>query len=75
MVFCRFFRILQENTVSMRRILVIAVCMMAAVSVTAQEKPVVYMVPNAHMDTQWRWDFQRTIGEFIPNTLLQNFSL
>ena len=59
----------------MRRILVIAVCMMAAVSVTAQEKPVVYMVPNAHMDTQWRWDFQRTIGEFIPNTLLQNFSL
>lgn len=40
-----------------------------------QDKPTVYMVAGAHMDTQWRWDVRQTIGEFIPNTLLQNFRL
>jgi alpha-mannosidase len=42
---------------------------------TAKFEPTVYMVANAHMDTQWRWTVQQTINEFIPNTLLQNFSL
>lgn len=37
--------------------------------------PTVYMVPNAHFDTQWRWDVRQSIGEFIPNTLYQNFYL
>jgi alpha-mannosidase len=42
---------------------------------TTKFEPTVYMVANAHMDTQWRWTVQQTINEFIPNTLLQNFSL
>ena len=37
--------------------------------------PTVYMVSNAHFDTQWRWDVRQSIGEFIPNTLYQNFYL
>lgn len=35
----------------------------------------VYMVSNAHMDTQWNWDIHATIDEYIPNTLVQNFKL
>lgn len=37
--------------------------------------PTVYMVANAHHDTQWNWTVQQTIREFIPNTLYQNFAL
>jgi len=42
---------------------------------TEQSRPMMYMVADAHLDTQWRWDIQQTIGEFLPNTFLQNFSL
>lgn len=38
-------------------------------------KPTIYMVANAHWDTQWNWDIQRSISEFLPNTLKQNFAL
>ena len=34
-----------------------------------------YLVSNAHFDTQWRWDVQRSIDEFLLNTLDQNFQL
>ena len=37
--------------------------------------PTVFMVSNSHFDTQWRWDVRQSIGEFIPNTLYQNFYL
>lgn len=40
-----------------------------------EERPMMYMVANAHLDTQWRWDVRQTIGEFLPNTVLQNFAL
>ncbi len=35
----------------------------------------IYMVANAHFDTQWRWTVQQTIREFLPNTFHQNFAL
>ena len=35
----------------------------------------VYMVSNAHLDTQWNWDVQTTISTFVRNTLHQNLSL
>lgn len=41
----------------------------------AQEKPTVYMVADAHLDTQWNWTVQRTIDDYIYSTLVQNFSL
>lgn len=34
-----------------------------------------YMVSNAHFDSQWNWDVQRSISEFIPKTLDQNLIL
>lgn len=29
-----------------------------------------YIVSNAHFDSQWNWDVQTSINEYIPNTLL-----
>lgn len=40
----------------------------------AQEQKA-YIVSNAHFDTQWNWDVQRTIGEYVPKTLEQNLML
>lgn len=34
-----------------------------------------YMVANAHFDTQWRWTIQKSISDFIPNTIHQNLWL
>jgi alpha-mannosidase len=27
------------------------------------QAPTLYVVPYAHLDTQWRWEFPQTIGE------------
>jgi len=40
-----------------------------------QQKGEVYMVGQAHLDTQWNWTIQKTIGEYLPNTLYENFWL
>lgn len=34
-----------------------------------------YMVSDAHLDTQWNWDIQTTIKEYVWNTLNQNLFL
>lgn len=41
----------------------------------AQKKYKAYVVSNAHLDTQWNWDVQTTIDEYLKNTLSQNFYL
>lgn len=46
----------------------------------AQDKPQekkakAYMVADAHLDTQWNWDIQTTINEYVWNTLNQNLFL
>lgn len=38
-------------------------------------KSKVYMVSNAHLDTQWNWDVRTTINEYVPATMRRNFSL
>jgi alpha-mannosidase len=38
-------------------------------------EPTLYVVGYAHLDTQWRWEYPRTISEYLPNTLHQNFAL
>ena len=38
-------------------------------------KPRVYLVSNAHLDTQWNWDIQTTIKEYVWNTINQNLFL
>jgi alpha-mannosidase len=37
--------------------------------------PRLYVVGYAHLDTQWRWEYPQTIGEFLPKTLHDNFAL
>lgn len=34
-----------------------------------------YIISNAHLDTQWSWTVQTTINDYIPKTLDQNFAL
>ena len=59
-------------------------CSVMALNLSAQEAPkqeakqpqgTIYLAANAHMDTQWLWTVQQVIGEFIPNTVLQNIKL
>jgi len=38
-------------------------------------KKKLYVVANAHLDTQWNWTIQDTIRDSVKNTLLQNFEL
>ena len=33
------------------------------------------MVPYAHLDTEWRWDYPTTIREYLPKTMRDNFVL
>lgn len=55
-------------------LLIISVCL--SMQLAAQERqPKAYMVSDAHLDTQWNWDIQTTIREYIPKTLRQNFYL
>jgi len=38
-------------------------------------QPTLYVVGYAHLDTQWRWEYPRTVAEFLPKTLHDNFVL
>lgn len=46
-----------------------------AQNVSSPEKPKAYIVSNAHLDTQWNWDIQTTIKEYVWNTINQNLML
>ncbi len=37
--------------------------------------PTLYVVPYAHLDTEWRWDYPTTISAFLPKTMKNNFAL
>ena len=41
----------------------------------AQKKYKAYIVSNSHLDTQWNWDVQTTIKEYVWNTISQNLFL
>ena len=56
-----------------------AICLGAGVSASATTAPTdsltAYMVADAHLDTQWNWDVQTTIREYVWNTINQNLFL
>jgi len=70
-----------------RHLLVMAVVWLVVMlaSVQAQHPPspppdltkglTLYVVPYAHLDTQWRWDYPTTIREYLPKTIRDNFAL
>jgi alpha-mannosidase len=31
--------------------------------------PTLYVVPYAHLDTQWRWEFPQSINEYLLKTM------
>ena len=37
------------------------------------QQPTLYVVPYAHLDTQWRWEFPQVISEYLLKTLKVNF--
>jgi alpha-mannosidase len=39
------------------------------------KQPTLYVIPYAHLDTQWRWDFQQVISENLLKTMRVNFDL
>jgi len=44
-------------------------------AVNGNDVPTLYVTPYAHLDTQWRWEYPQTIGEFLPKTMRDNFAL
>lgn len=38
-------------------------------------KKEIFMVPYAHLDTQWRWEYPTTIKKYIRNTLEENIAM
>jgi len=42
---------------------------------STDSKPTAYMVSDAHLDTQWNWDIQTTIREYVWKTITQNLHL
>ncbi len=37
------------------------------------KSPTLYVVPYAHLDTQWRWEFPQVISEYLLKTMRVNF--
>jgi alpha-mannosidase len=58
----------------LKRTIISLVMFAACVSVSAQENTL-YMISNAHLDTQWDWDVQTSIDQYVKNTLEGNFNL
>src|SRR5580704_1348272 len=66
-----------------RRLPLLAAVCLAAFALRAQtvqapditKQPTLYVVPYAHLDTQWRWEFPQTISEFLLQTMRVNFDL
>ena len=65
---------------TMQRAALASVMALAACSVHAQTRDLskgntLYVIPYAHLDTQWRWAYPQVIREYIANTLTRNFDL
>jgi alpha-mannosidase len=61
----------------LRRSLVLTLAVAAAAQTSQapdlNKQPTLYVVPYAHLDTQWRWEFPQTISEVLLKTMRQNF--
>jgi alpha-mannosidase len=61
--------------------LALAACSIVPLAATAQtmkapditRDPTLYVVPYAHLDTQWRWELPQSISQFLLKTLRVNF--
>lgn len=60
-------------------VLFASMCLCVSGAMQAQNSqpnpPKAYIVSDTHLDTQWNWDIQTTIQEYVWNTLNQNLFL
>lgn len=67
--------------IKLNHVAALCAALIATAPAYAEEKaentgsPKAYMVSDAHLDTQWNWDIQTTIKEYVWNTLNQNLWL
>ena len=59
----------------MKKLLILLTLLGLMSAASAQEQPTVYMVSNAHFDSQWNWDVQKSINDYIPKTIERNLFL
>jgi alpha-mannosidase len=58
-----------------KKFLSMAMAALLSSGAMAQPEKKAYMVADAHLDTQWNWDVQTTIREYVKHTLDQNLML
>ena len=56
-------------------LLVLCMCVRLQAQTDLSKEPTLYVVAYAHLDTQWRWEYPRTINDYIPKTMHDNFAL
>ncbi len=56
------------------RLLLLGIAFLA-LSGSAQNEKTLFFISNTHLDTQWNWTVETTIGEYLKNTLNQNMAL
>ncbi|MDO4510954.1 MAG: glycoside hydrolase family 38 C-terminal domain-containing protein [Bacteroidales bacterium] len=59
----------------LKAFLLAALCSASAVALAQPAQKKAYVVSNAHFDTQWNWDVQTSIKDYIPKTLNTNLFL
>lgn len=58
-----------------RLLILLSFICLTQISLGQSTEKTLYFISNSHLDTQWNWDVQTTINQYIPNTLTQNFPL
>ena len=79
-LFCRLFDF-QGRRVEFRRLVSGLATIIFSTALHAQtmkapditQDPTLYVVPYAHLDTQWRWEMPQTISEYLLKTMRVNF--
>lgn len=72
---------MKRNTIlTMKRLCTLALALtlgggLAGAQPAEGKQAKVYAVADAHLDTQWNWDIQTTIKEYVWNTLSRNLYL
>lgn len=69
----------KKKTMIMKQSIILLAALLAAPAMAQQQQgpqqKKVYMVSDAHLDTQWNWDVQATIKDHLRSTISQNLYL
>ncbi|MCP9612306.1 alpha-mannosidase [Coprobacter tertius] len=59
----------------MKKNLILSLALAVSGTLCAQKEYKAYVVSNAHFDSQWNWDVQTSIDDYVQKTLIQNLWL